>query len=105
MAASSSMALLKGWPWFRGAGRYPIAAYSEFLPPPRLGRKPHGELEPRPLSPDDPHGWHVSEYEEYFELRPGLEKVARHVLAALQQLGAGSPAHGISQAKLANNPY
>src|SRR5438128_2341433 len=35
--------LLGGWPWFRGAGRYPLPAYSEFMPPPRLVRKPYGE--------------------------------------------------------------
>ena len=27
---------------FRGAGRYPIDAYSEFMPPPQLGWKPYG---------------------------------------------------------------
>jgi len=29
--------LLAGAPWFRGRGKYTIRAYSEFLPPPRLG--------------------------------------------------------------------
>src|SRR5207244_13357437 len=32
--------LLDRWPWFRGEGRYPIAAYSEFMPPQRVLRKP-----------------------------------------------------------------
>src|SRR5437762_2126388 len=29
--------LVAGWPWFRGEGSYPLPAYSEFMPPPRLG--------------------------------------------------------------------
>jgi len=38
--------LLEDFPWFAAAGRYPLAAYSEFLPPPRLGRTAYGELDP-----------------------------------------------------------
>lgn len=30
--------LLDGAPWFEKEGAYPIAAYSEFIPPPRRGR-------------------------------------------------------------------
>ena len=35
MTLSGWKQLLDGIPWFRGAGSYPIAAYSEFMPPPR----------------------------------------------------------------------
>ena len=41
MPAQGWKRLLAGAPWFRGAGNYPIAAYSEFMPPPRLGPKPY----------------------------------------------------------------
>ena len=54
-----------------GPGRYPIAAYSEFMPPPRLGRKPYGGLDRRLFDPADPWGWRVTEYEEAL-VRPGL---------------------------------
>ncbi len=100
-----STTLLEGWPWFAGTDQYPLAAYSEYLPPPRLARKPYGELESRPLSADDHHGWHISEYEEHLELRPGFENLARHLLRALSRLGSGHPAHGFARGKLANNPY
>jgi hypothetical protein len=97
--------LLAGWPWFQGEGHYPLEAYSEFLPPPRLGRKPYGSPEPLPLIEGDPSGWQVTEYEEAFELRPGLEVVARQLVGSLAKLGGGHRAHGISRNKLEGNPY
>jgi hypothetical protein len=97
--------LVAGWPWFRGEGSYPLPAYSEFLPPPRLGRKPYGVDEGPYLDEDDAWGWPVTEYEQAFELRPGLVKVAQQVLGALVHLGSGRPAHGIARAKLQDNPY
>lgn len=86
--------LLEGWPWFHGAGSYPIAAYSEFLPPPRLGRRPGGETDAFLFEPDDPWGWYVTEYEELLELRPGLNHVASSLLKAVRNLAAGRPAPG-----------
>ena len=58
---------------FRGEGKYPIAAYSEFMPPPGLGRKPYGDGTPDPFlfDPADPFGWQVTEFEEELEMRPG----------------------------------
>src|SRR4051812_27101496 len=97
--------LLSGKNPFRGAGKYPIAAYSEFMPPPRLGRKPYGHLEGQTFSPDYPWGWHVTEYEERLELQPGLQHLAGHFLLAMHHLGRGDPAHGISRSKLAGNLY
>src|SRR5439155_11087996 len=58
---------------WHGIGRYPIAAYSEFMPPPRLAFKPYGDRQGFMLDDDDPWGWQVSEYEEMLELRPGME--------------------------------
>ncbi|HVT61624.1 MAG TPA: M28 family peptidase [Thermoanaerobaculia bacterium] len=84
---------------------YPIAAYSEFMPPPRLGVKPYGAIDPSAARRDDPWGWPISEYEEAFELRPGLAHLAELLLAVLQRLGQRHPAHGISRQKLRGNPY
>ncbi len=72
-----------------GKGRYPIAAYSEFMPPPRLGRKPYGCEDRLLFCAEDPHGWHVTEYEQAFELQPGLQLLAREILGALRHLGRG----------------
>src|SRR5262245_32321041 len=79
--------LLDGYPWHRGPDSYPLAAYSEFMPPPRLGRLPYGNMRAgfEPLG--DPGGWPVTEYEESHELAPGLEQVARQVVGAIARLG------------------
>ena len=50
--------LLQGYPWFSGKGQYPIPAYSEFMPPPRFGRSPYGEIDTSHFIPDDPFGWY-----------------------------------------------
>src|SRR4051794_5812413 len=103
MSSQGWMQLLEGWPWFRGEGSYPIPAYSEFMPPPRLVRKPYGASDPVLLAEDDPWGWPVTEYEEALTLRPGLEQVARQVVGKLVQLGRGDPEHGIPPSLLDEN--
>jgi hypothetical protein len=97
--------LLDGAPWFHGEGAFPIEAYSEFTPPPRFGPRPYGTWSVNPLPEDDLFGWKVTEYEEAFELRPGLETLAHCAVSSMAHLGHGNPAHGISRGKLANNPY
>src|SRR5262249_31792373 len=97
--------LLAGYPWFSGDGSYPIAAYSEYMPPPRLGRKPCGQLDTLLFDENDPWGWHITEYEEIFELRPGMERLAHQFVKTLIHLAQGEPAHGIARAKLIDNPY
>jgi hypothetical protein len=97
--------LLAGYPWHRGAGAFPIAAYSEFLPPPRLGRLPYGTFRPGLPSRDDPWGWPVTEHEEAFELRPGLQHVATQLLGRLVRLYRGEANHGIARVMLEDNPY
>jgi len=97
--------LLAGAPWFQDDGKFPIAAYSEFIPPPRLGIKPYSKkASPEPMS-QDPHGWQVTEYEEAFEFRPGFQHLAGQWVKALEHLGSGRPAHGIARGKLTDNPY
>src|SRR5271167_2023609 len=80
---------------FRGPGLFPIDAYSEFMPPPRLGWKPYATEPPDPqlFSADDPWGWHVTEYEEQNELQAGLTQVARQVVGRLQHLLCGNHAN------------
>jgi len=98
-------ALLDGWPWFAGSGRYPIEAYSEFMPAPRLGRRAYGAVDPLLFDDADPWGWNVSEYEEELELGPGLAHIAGQLVDSMVHLAAGRAQHGISKAKLADNPY
>jgi hypothetical protein len=105
MPAEGWKRLLAGAPWFRGPGKYPIAAYSEFMPPPRLGHKAYDQfIDPNLYRPDDPWGWPVTEYEEALELHPGMEKTAQQIVGALVHLGRGQSAHGIARGKLQANP-
>jgi hypothetical protein len=105
MATDAWKRLLAGAPAFRGEGNYFIEAYSEFVPPPRLGPKPFGTVAVDPRIDGDPFGWAVTEHEEAVELRPGLAALARRVVGTLAHLGSGEPAHGISRYKLEGNPY
>ena len=107
MAAEGWKQLLPGKPLYRGAGRYPIDAYSEFMPPPRLGWTPYcpEPPDPRLFSPHDPWGWYVTEFEEANELRPGLEQIARQIVGRLWHLIHGDTAHGLSRRFLDDNVY
>lgn len=99
--------LIADYPWFEGTGSYPIPAYSEFMPPPRLGLSQYGSVD-TVFSEDDPYGWHVSEVEQEFELNPGLDKIAGEILGQLLELGRGLPAHHIAghrRRNLEDNPY
>ena len=96
---------LEGWPWFKAAGNYPISAYSEFMPPPRLGLSPYGSADPLFFQKEDPWGWPVTEYEEGFELSPGLAVIAQSLLEKMMHLANGRPTRGIPRADIADNPY
>jgi hypothetical protein len=105
MAQQGWKQLLADHAWFHGAGHYPIVAYSEFMPPPRLGKKPYGRVDTSLFDDADPWGWHVSEYERAAELEPGARLLAREILGALRHLGRGEPALGIAEHKFEGNPY
>jgi hypothetical protein len=106
MSATGWKQLLAGWPWFRGEGRFPLPAYSEFMPPPYLVRKPYGGWDLCLLRDDDPWGWPVTEYEEALTLRPGLLSIASQLLRHLVRCGGDRPhRHGIAHGKLIDNPY
>jgi hypothetical protein len=100
--------LMEGFPWFAGEGSFPLPAYSEFMPAPRLGRKPCGDRELLPFSDGDDYGWAVTEVEEEYELKPGLEHLAGEVVGALSRFGQGKPENRIAGHKgrnLVDNPY
>jgi hypothetical protein len=100
--------LLRGYPWFRCKGCYSIPAYSEFMPSPRLGRKPYGKTDNRILKDEDPYGWYISEMEEENELKPGIEHIGHQIMSNIVKLGKGLPEHFISghgDENLLNNPY
>jgi hypothetical protein len=107
MAKQGWHQLLDGTPWFEHEGAFPVAAYSEFMPAPRLAQKPyrHADREPLPFFDGDPRGWHVTEYEEALELRPGLKALAGHVHQAIVHLGTTGHPHALGHYKLTDNPY
>jgi hypothetical protein len=100
--------LMAGYPWFAGKDRYPLPAYSEFMPSPQAGRKPLGEIDPSVLSEDDPYGWKISELEEEYELKPGIVHAGQQIMHGLIKLGRGETEyhiHGHAGRNLQNNPY
>ncbi len=100
--------LTDGFPWFEGSGRFPIPAYSEFMPPPRLGLPPYGELDTTLLDPNDPHGWRVSEFDEAYQIRLGFENVANQTMGHLIRFANDLTSvyvAGPNGRNLKNNPY
>jgi hypothetical protein len=100
--------MLAGYPWFRCNGCYQITAYSEFMPPPRLGYKPYGKPDDKILSENDPFGWKITEMEEEYELKPGIEHIGHQIMSNIIKLGKGLPQHfinGHGGENLTNNPY
>ncbi len=91
--------------WCRGAEAFPLTAYSEFLPPPWMSQKPYGTAAGLPDVRADDCGWVVGEHEEEVELWPGLEFLARELLAEVMRLGKGELTRHLSRVKLRNNPY
>lgn len=86
---------------FAGLGRFPLLAYSEQMPPPRVGIKPYRPSARREQRSAE--GFEISEYEQEHELRPGLERIATRVLAELAKLVRGEPTD-LSRTLLDRNP-
>jgi hypothetical protein len=100
--------LVEGYQTSSAQAQYQIPAYSEFMPPPRLGIRPYGEIDTSLFSDDDAFGWSVSEIEEEYELKPGLANLAQQIMNQIVELGTGKPAHhiaGHNRRNLADNPY
>src|SRR6266566_854338 len=91
---------------FRGDGGFPIAAYSEFMPPPRLAVKPSGAFEyDFPFSADDAYGWRITAREQEKQITPGLAIIARQLMESMVALSAGEGPHRIGHHHLKDNPY
>ena len=100
--------LLIGYPWFNCDGCYPLPAYSEFMPSPMVGRKPLGEVDHELFDDNDPYGWHITEMEEEYELRPGIVHTGHQIMNSLIKLGKGQKEnhiHGHGGQNLLDNPY
>jgi hypothetical protein len=100
--------LLTGYPWFNCEGCYPLPAYSEFMPSPLVGRKPLGDIDNRIFQEDDLFGWKISEMEEEYELRPGIQHIGYQIMNSLVKLGRGMTEHfihGHGGNNLNDNPY
>jgi hypothetical protein len=100
--------MLESYPWFNCDECYPITAYSEFMPSPLVGRKPLGEIDRVLFSDDDPFGWHITEIEEEYELRPGIEHAGHQIMNNLIKLGKGLTEHyihGHGGENLKDNPF
>jgi hypothetical protein len=92
----------------KGLGKsFRIAAYSEFMPPPRVGWKPyaHASINRQLLAGNDPFGWKVHEFDEVLELQPGLFHIARQLLTRLKKLQDGDPDTGLPRHVSRNNPF
>ena len=85
--------LLLGWPWFQGEGNYPLPAYSEFLPPPRLGRRAYSAANLPNFDESDPFGWPVSEGGTRTKGESSMTKVPRSasISAAASRLPSFQP--------------
>ena len=112
MAKLSASARTEGWPslfadpsWTRVRQRFPIAAYSEFMPPPRIGQKPYGTWARSPLIESDPWGWRITPHETDRHLRPGLKIIGSQLLNDLVAVAEGNHQHNIGEIHLADNPY
>jgi Peptidase family M28 len=89
----------------QGPGQFPIAAYSEFMPPPRIGKKPYGTWTFAALSEADPHRWLVTAREETQFLAPGLENIGAQLINDLVAVAAGKTSNHIGALHLEDNPY
>lgn len=90
-----------------GSDAFRIAAYSEYMPPPRVGWKPYGPVRVNShlFSPDDPFGWKVHEFDETLELQPGLHRIARQLMTRLKRLQDGNPDTGLPRHISRDNPF
>jgi hypothetical protein len=91
---------------FRGAGRFPVRAYSEAMPPPYIGIKPYAPDRTRDAATfgaGDDGALDIDEYEQAFDLEPGLDRIAAHLSTELGKLVRGEP-HALSRTLLDGNP-
>lgn len=91
---------------FHGAGRFPLRAYSELMPPPWVGLKPYAPERARGASTcgvSHERAMDVDEYEQARALEPGLDRIAGRLCTELAHLVRGER-HTLSRALLERNP-
>ena len=91
---------------FAGEGRFPLPAYSEYMPSPYVVLKPYAPRRAAgacTTSASDDAAMDVTEHEQAHELTPGLGKIAAHLLTELDRLVRGTP-HEFSRTLLDDNP-
>jgi hypothetical protein len=59
----------------------------------------------RPFSDDDSDGFHITEFEEAFELRPGLLLLAKQIMRTLTAMAHGKGGPGVTLESLKHNLY
>ncbi len=100
--------LLKDYPLHHHFNECTIKAYSEFMPSPKVGISPMGEIDYSIFSNDNEYAWGISEIEEETELKPGMEFIGKKIFEQIFHLGMGLPVHhiaGHARQNLLNNPY
>src|SRR5262249_25435598 len=107
MASNGWSKLIPSENCFHGSDAFRIAAYSEYMPPPRVGWRPYGPvpINEQLFTRDDPFGWKVHEYDEAIDLQPGLLQIARQLLPRLFRLQDGKPETGLPRHVADNNPF
>jgi hypothetical protein len=105
---------MRGWSFFEheaegafvGKGRFPIRAYSEYMPPPYVGIKPYaprrGQDACTARAVDD-GALDITEYEQAEELGPGLARIASLLVTQMAKLARGTT-HLLSHTLLDDNP-
>jgi hypothetical protein len=91
---------------FRGAGSFPLPAYSEFMPPPYVGIKPYAPSRTSAsttFSVSGADALDIDEYEQAHDLEPGLDRIADHLLAEITRLSRRQPCE-LSHSLLDGNP-
>jgi hypothetical protein len=100
--------LIADKPFSNKEGKFVLPAYSEFMPPPRVGCSRCGKPDNTIFSDDDDYGWKISEMEENYELLPGIENIGKQIMEHILKLGKGLQEYHIAGHKgqnLINNPY
>ena len=90
---------------FKQYSKYPLTAYSEFMPSVHFASRALDRNTKGFFQKDIPLEFLITEYEEAFELQPGLENIAHQILHALSHLAKGETAERLARNKLINNPY
>ncbi|MDB4959532.1 MAG: hypothetical protein JWO36_7101 [Myxococcales bacterium] len=91
---------------FLGLGKFPLRAYSEFMPPPYVGLKPYApdlKQAAATCAISDEHALDVDEYEQAHDLEPGLDWIASHLVDEIGKLMRGE-SHAFSRTALTGNP-